>query len=260
MTSYSTDTVCGITGTLPSTLRNWRRAGLINKPEFADGYSSGQLTRIYTILALTSSGDTLREVSTQLNDKGNARHSGWECRQEELIDQLNQPDSLLDGCIRQMGGDYSGDDFVNSCLKPLNLWLRADIREGAEMRIERFHEAVMLHTRNMTAAAYRRKSVPLFLEAISVTDPTEIWMEAIRLTGQGFRVELSAEATGLPATSLLRHDHHLMWCGEGICQLMKWNYQEKLRNDKPVRLCGPDQVLLPIPDYVYPDQSLLPAA
>lgn len=59
MPHYSTDTVCGITGILPATLKNWRRAGLISSPLSEKGYSSGQLTRIFSVLEMTDSGDTL---------------------------------------------------------------------------------------------------------------------------------------------------------------------------------------------------------
>jgi len=140
MPYHSTETVCGITGTLPGTLRNWRRAGLITAPEQPDGYSQGQLSRIFTVLDMTSRGDTLREIALQLNGVPETHRSGWECRQEELNNQLSNPsDKLLEARIRRVGNDYCGDDFVNCYLRPLNLWLRTDLTEGADKRQARFH-------------------------------------------------------------------------------------------------------------------------
>jgi len=245
MLTYSTEIVCGLTGVLPTTLRNWRRAGLINYPESTDNYSCGQLTRIRTILALSGSGSTLHEIHAFLAGLIEAPRGSWECRQEEMHAQLRKPsNAALYSRLRQMGRDYCGDDFVNSYLRPLNLWLRSDHSEGASERLVRFHDAVILHAKDVMRAAGRRKSVPVFLEAVTVTDPTEIWLEAIRLTGQGCRVEISSETTGLPASASLKKEHHLMWCGAGISQLMQWNYREKLRNSEPVMLSGPDQELL----------------
>ncbi|MGK3114763.1 MerR family transcriptional regulator [Candidatus Pantoea formicae] len=245
MPYHSTDTVCGITGTLPGTLRTWRRAGLITAPEQSDGYSAGQLSRIFTVLDMTSRGDTLHEVAQQLKGHPNAARSGWACQQEELNHQLkNTSDALLEARIRLIGNDYCGDDFVNCYLRPLNLWLRADMSHGAEERQARFHQAVVKHARHIISAAHRRKSVPLFLEAVSVTDTTEIWMEAIRLTGQGFRVEISSEVTGVPANAERYYEHHLMWCGAGISQLMHWNYRHRLLDGLPALLCGPEQAIL----------------
>lgn len=245
MSYHTTDTVCGLAGILPTTLRNWRRAGLIAAPDKEKGYGPSQITRILTILEMSAEGDTLGEIRLRLFGRASTMQSGWECRQEELIAQLFHPsDTLLQNRIRQVGTDYSGDDFVNRYLRPLNLWLRADSSNGAAQRQDRFHRAVLFHASKVIDAAHRRKTVPLFLEAVSVTDPTEIWMEAIRLTGQGCRVEVSSEATGVPANPQKHYEHHLMWCGAGISQLMFWNYRHRLRDGLPALLGGPDQTMV----------------
>lgn len=245
MSLYSVEAICGLTGLLPATLRNWKRAGLITQPQHNGEYTSGQLTRIYSVLDLTATGSTLREIYAFLHGSSPLPQNRWQCRQEEMTDQLrDSSDRALQKRLQQMGSDYSGDDFVNAYLKPLNLLLRNDHSAGADARQTRFHDAVVFHARCIMRASERRKTVPVFLEAISVTDATEIWFEAIRLTGQGCRVEISENVTGLPATSVYRHDHHMMWCGAGISQLMQWNFREKLRNDKPVMLSGPDRTVL----------------
>ncbi|KAA6043337.1 MerR family transcriptional regulator [Pantoea sp. Bo_7] len=245
MSLYSLEAICGLTGLLPATLRNWKRAGLITQPQHNGEYTSGQLTRIYSVLDLTATGSTLPEIYAFLQGRSPLPQNRWQCRQEEMTDQLRDSSDLaLQARMRQMGSDYSGDDFVNAYLKPLNLLLRSDNSADSVIKQSRFHDAVVFHARCIMRASERRKTVPVFLEAISVTDATEIWLEAIRLTGQGCRVEISENVTGLPATSIYRHDHHMMWCGAGISQLMQWNYREKLRNNKPVMLSGPDRTLL----------------
>jgi len=245
MNVYSTDAICGLTGILPVTLRNWQRAGLITRPDQHGNYTSGQLTRIYCVLDLTATGSTLREIYAFLHGSSPLPYDCWQCRQEEMTDQLfDSSDRALQKRLQQMGSDYSGDDFVNAYLKPLNLLLRNDHSAGANARQTRFHDAVVFHARSVMRASVRRKTVPVFLEAVSVNDATDIWFEAIRLTGQGCRVEVSENVTGLPATAVYRHDHHMMWCGAGISPLMQWNFREKLRNDKPVMLSGPDRTVL----------------
>lgn len=245
MSYHTTDTVCAIAGILPATLRNWRRAGLIAAPDKVEGYGASQITRILNLREMSAEGATLSEIRLRLHGKVLSAQSGWQCRQEELIEQLRHPsDELLQNRIRQVGTDYSSDDFVNCYLRPLNLWLRDDKSPDAALRLERFHRAVYKHACRVIGAAYRRKTVPMFLEAISVTDPTEIWMEAIRLTGQGCRLEVSPQPTGIPANAGLRYEHHLMRCGAGISQLMLWNYRHRLRDGLPVRLSGPDQNMI----------------
>jgi len=236
------DTVSDLTGVMPETLRNWRRAGLIQPPEKNGTYSESQMMRIRYIRELTASGGTLREIHAFLTGTGVLPFASWECRQEDMNEYLKMlSDAALSDYMLRMGRDYSGDDFVNSFLKPLNLWLRNDGRPDARQNQMRFHNAVVLHAKSAISTSERRRAVPVFLEAVSVADDTEIWMEAIRLTGQGCRVELSESASGIPAIAQRRHDHHLMWCGAGISEAMRRNYQDSLDANKPVMLTGPDQ-------------------
>lgn len=40
-------------------------------------------------------------------------------------------DADVDRELQMMNTDYCGDDYVNRYLRPLNLWLRTDLSEGA---------------------------------------------------------------------------------------------------------------------------------
>lgn len=240
MPQYSTDTVCGLVGVLPETLRRWRRAGLMTPPGPA-GYPDSQLTRALSVRDMTSDGHTLFDIHASLRWPALKLPGGWACREEEMLQLLRyNTDEEIERELRVMGTDYSGDDYVNRYLRPLNLWLRSDVSEGATRRQLRFHRAVVTQWQQLALAAQRRTTVPLFLEAVSVTDDTEIWMEAIRLNGQGFRVEVAAIASGKPAVAHRRFEHHLMWCSDGITPLMQAMYQSMLDAGKPVILTGTD--------------------
>ncbi|WP_313656062.1 MerR family transcriptional regulator [Pantoea sp.] len=159
----------------------------------------------------------------------------------QLLD--SHPDADIERELQMMSIDYCGDDYVNRYLRPLNLWLRSDLSEGANQRQMRFHQAVLRQWERLAQAARQRSTVRLFLEAVSVTDETEIWMEAIRLNGQGFRVEVAAEASGVPAVAQQRFEHHLMWCGDGICASMKAAFHASLEAGEPIMLTGTDTTL-----------------
>ncbi|WP_370425790.1 MerR family transcriptional regulator (plasmid) [Pantoea vagans] len=238
MPHHSTDTVCGLVGVLPETLRRWRRAGLITPPGPA-GYSDQQLTRALCVREMTSGGHTLFDIHAALNWPSVTLPGGWACREEDMLQLLaNNPDADVERELQMMNTDYCGDDYVNRYLRPLNLWLRSDLSEGAAQRQQRFHSAVIGQWERLSLAARRRSTVPLFLEAVSVTDETEIWMEAIRLNGQGFRVEVAAAACGIPAVAHRRFEHHLMWCGDGISASMKAAFHASLEAGDPVMLTG----------------------
>jgi len=245
MPQYSTDTVCGLVGVLPETLRRWRRAGLMTSPG-PGGYSASQLTRALYVRDMTSGGHTLFDIHTVLNWPNLTLSGGWACREEDMLQLLHHhTDEDVQRELRMMNTDYSGDDYVNNYLRPLNLWLRSDFSEGAALRQQRFHLAVVSQWDRLALAAQRRSTVPLFLEAVSVTDDTEIWMEAIRLNGQGFRVEVAAVATGVPAVAHRYFEHHLMWCGNGISSSMKAAFQSSLSAGEPIMLTGTDTGLQP---------------
>lgn len=76
MPQHSTDTVCGLVGVLPETLRRWRRAGLLTPPGPA-GYSDNQLTRALCVREMTSGGHTLFDIHTALNWSSVTLPGGW---------------------------------------------------------------------------------------------------------------------------------------------------------------------------------------
>ncbi|ORM61542.1 MerR family transcriptional regulator [Pantoea rodasii] len=243
MPFHTTDTVCGIVGVLPETLRRWRRAGLIPSPS-KEGYSDAQLACALRVLDLTAGGNTLFDIHATLRWPGLALRGGWTFREEDMLQLLHRhTDDDVRREMRMMATDYCTDDFVNCYLRPLNLWLRSDASEGATERQGRFHAAVLAQWSLMASASARRAAIPLFLEAVSVTDSTEIWMEAIRLTGQGFRVEVNDTCSGIPANALRRHDHHLMWCGNGISAAMRDHFRLSLERGKAIMLTGDDRRL-----------------
>lgn len=238
MPQHSTDTVCGLVGVLPETLRRWRRAGLLTPPGPA-GYSDQQLTRALCVREMTSGGHTLFDIHAALNCPNVTLPGGWACREEDMLQLLaNNPDADVERELQMMNTDYCGDDYVNRYLRPLNLWLRSDLSKGAAQRQQRFHTAVIRQWESLSLAARRRNTIPLFLEAVSVTDETEIWMEAIRLNGQGFRVEVAAATRGVPAVAHRRFEHHLMWCGDGISVSMKAAFHSRLEAGAPIMLTG----------------------
>lgn len=205
------------------------------------GYYDSQLTRALCVRDMTSGGHTLFDIHASLRWPALKHPGGWACREEELLQLLrHHADEDIKRELCMMGADYSGDDYVNCYLRPLNLWLRTDVSDGSVRRQQRFHSAIVLQRERLALASQRHSTVPLFLEAVSVTDETEIGMEAIRLNGQGFRGEVAAVASGKPVVAHRRFEHHLMWCSDGITPLMNAAYQSMLEAGQPVMRTGTD--------------------
>ena len=245
MKYHSTNTVCALTGANRANLRRWLRGGMISEHKQSQEWSAQQINEVLAMMTLTSGGATLRQIQHQ----GHADvpyATGWAARHGDLLWQLELgSDRALMRTVRNLASDYSSDDFINILMKPLNEWLRDDTRRGASRRLSRFHDVVAHHSSCVMRAASRQNDTPLLLEVASVGDETEIWLEAIRLSGQGFCVEVDDSAQHERIESARPHEHHLFWCGAGISPEMMTRFNRGLHAGKPMCLSGPDRAVRP---------------
>lgn len=127
-------TVCRMTGILPATLTNWQSASLI-KPPLEGGYSDSQVAQIRVIRALTSSGDTLSEIGTLLNESWRYRPSGWELRRQEFIIHLRfGTDETRAHYLQKLYTRYCPADILAFMIRPLVGWLCNGERENLRAR------------------------------------------------------------------------------------------------------------------------------
>ena len=237
---YSSDTVCALTGIDSFTLKRWYRSGFIHKGVGKDQWSDAQLQPVLLMREMTSNGATIRELKTAQETANPLRSGGWAARRGDMLWQLEfGSERSLAILLRKLASNFAGDDFVLRLLLPLNQWLRDDTRTGACGRLARFHSLIVAHAGSLIRSAARTAAVPLLLENVSEKNQTEIWLEAIRLSGQGFCVEMqSADAINSSASS---HPHHLLWCGAGLTEFMHEHYLTRLNKGESVLLCGPDR-------------------
>ena len=242
MKTFSTEAICAITGSHPACILRWSKAGLISLHDSQTGWKVEQIGDIHRVVNMAASGASLNEIRVWQLEGKRSWTAGWPAHRGELLWQLEYgSDRALARMMRKIDHDYCGDDYINHVLRPLNKWLREqDTLAGATRRLTRFHRAVLHRAHCVMRDGSRNKRVPLFLEAISVADETDIWMEAIRLTRQGFDVELSSQICDSPAVSTQSYEHHLLWCSHGISSNKHSQFLEKLNAGQPIRLCGPD--------------------
>jgi len=246
MQLHTTDTICAFTGTHPANLKRWMKQGLLTSQPDPQSWSDAQLSEIHALVSLTATGATLEEIRQSQQTAATVSTQGWAARKGDMLWQLEFGTPLsLSREMRNMASNFSGDDFIINLLRPLSAWLHADHRQGAARRLHRFEQTVQQQAdRVMRAAARDVRAVPLFLEAVSVMDKTEIWLEAIRLSAMGFNVVVDSHASGQPAQKTQNHEHHIMWCGAGISQAMQDYFEQESHAGHPVMLSGPDRNLL----------------
>lgn len=241
--SYSSETICALSGADPLNLKRWYRSGFIKRCTVADEWSEAQLQEVISMTQLTNAGATLRELRMAQETEQPVRTGGWAARRGDMLWQLEfGSDRSLTLLLRKLASNFVGDDFVFKLLRPLNHWLRDDRRSGSGRRLARFHLLILNHLDSVNRSSRRFATVPLLLESLSERDQTEIWLEAIRLSSLGFNVELRLPDAPTE-TSVRPYEHHLLWCGAGITELMQKDFLVRLGEGQHVMLCGPDSRL-----------------
>lgn len=155
--------VCRMTRILPATLKCWQSASLITPPS-QEGYSESQVAQIRVISILSSSGDTLSEISTLLNDSWQYRHSGWECRRQEFILQLvSGTDETRAHYLWQLYTSYRPEDVVTYLLMPVAEWLR---QEDKNILRARYLQCLTDHTQRLLKTRQCAENIKPLLKVI----------------------------------------------------------------------------------------------
>ena len=161
----SATVVCRMTKILPATLKCWQSASLITPPS-QQGYSESQVAQIRVICVLSSSGDTLSEICTLLNDSWQYRHSGWECRRQEFILQLvSGTDETRARYLWQLYTSYRPEDVVTYLLIPVADWLR---REEKNILRARCVKCLFDHTQRLLKTRQRAENIKPLLKIIKL--------------------------------------------------------------------------------------------
>ncbi|ERK11200.1 hypothetical protein L579_1001 [Pantoea sp. AS-PWVM4] len=244
MILFTTDTLCSLTGAHPANLRRWHRSGLLSLQLPGDVWDNRHMNQVQGILAATAMGVSPKELAISIERGLPLITRGWSARRGEVLFELAYGTTRsLSRIVRNLASDFSGDDFINHLMRPLSFWLMQELRKSSSYRCQRFHDSIRFYAETTYRASKRNNSIPLYLEAVSTRDRNEIWLEAIRLTAQGFCVEVCS-GTNMGQLPAEHHQHHLMWCGAGISSSRMSQYLDERESGYPVMLCGPDQSIL----------------
>ena len=166
--STSISSVCDMIGILPATLENWQTASLITPP-CAKGYSEPQVAQIRVIRALTSSGDTLEEIHTLLNDSWHYRASGWGARREEFLFHLRfGTDETRAHYLWERCTHCSPEHVRVFLLIPMASWLW---EEGRETLRTRFIKCLLNHTARLMKSRQGEQYVKPLMDIIKMMKP-----------------------------------------------------------------------------------------
>ncbi|QKJ86265.1 HTH-type transcriptional repressor YcgE [Paramixta manurensis] len=183
--------LCGINAT---TLRAWQnRYGLL-KPMRTDGghrlYSDADIQQALRILDWVRKGVPISQVKTLLARPEPRRTNNWCALQESMYQRLNEGKiESLRQLLYDSGREYPRPELVTEVLRPLRSKLSANIAAMLTLR-EILDGIIIAYTSFCLEGDKRAPGDNYLITGWHLTDPCEIWLEALRRTGQGHRIDV----------------------------------------------------------------------
>lgn len=183
--------LCGITAT---TLRAWQRRYGLLKPMRTDGghrlYSDDDVQQALKILDWVKKGVPVSQVKPLLARPETRRANNWVTLQEKMLTRLKEGKiDALRQLIYDSGREYPRPELVTEVLRPLRSKVSANI--AAMMTLREILDGIIISYTSFCLEGDKRAPGDNYLiTGWHLTDPCEIWLEALRRTGQGHRIDV----------------------------------------------------------------------
>lgn len=183
--------ICGINAT---TLRAWQhRYGLL-KPLRTDGghrqYSDDDVQQALTILDWVRKGVPVSQVKPLLARPHVRRTNNWLSLQENMLNRLKEGKiESLRQLIYDSGRESPRPELVTEVLRPLRSSVAANV--PAMMTLRDILDGIIISYTSFCLQADKKAPGDNYLIAgWHLADPCEVWLEALKRTGQGQRIDV----------------------------------------------------------------------
>lgn len=183
--------LCGINAT---TLRAWQRRYGLLKPLRTDGghrlYSDDDVQQALKILDWVKKGVPVSQVKPLLSRPGARRTNNWLTLQETMLQRLKEGKiESLRQLIYDAGREYPRQELVTEVLRPLRSQVSANV--PAIMTLREILDGIIIAYTSFCLEGDKKAPGDNFLiTGWHLTDACEIWLEALKRTGQGHRIDV----------------------------------------------------------------------
>ena len=227
-------TLCGINAT---TLRAWQRRYGLLKPLRTDGghrlYSDDDVQQALRILDWVKKGVPVSQVKPLLERPGARRTNNWVNLQTTMLQRLKEGKiESLRQLIYDSGREYPRPELVTEVLRPLRSQVSANI--PAMMTLREVLDGIIISYTSFCLEGDRRAPGDNYmLCGWQLTDPCEIWLEALKRTGQGHRIAVLPVSPAALAPEIFPASHWLLVTSGKLTlarkkQIEKWREQVNL--------------------------------
>lgn len=231
---------CGVT--LPN-LREWQRYGLLKPARDSGGkryYDYSHLLRIQLIVKWLNEGVPVTEVARLIKGEQATVSGQWEMYQEKMLSALEKPQTdKLRALLRRLGRELPPGALLDKVISPLRLWLREGANATQLTRSARFDTQLMEYAAFVVQGLRKRPADTLVLIPLNMQDPLDIWLEAIRFSAEGFRIDLLTHAVAQPDLNEFTAEHYLIWSDAPLTPLQQVLYQQWQNEARPLFTAGP---------------------
>lgn len=222
---------CGIN---PVTLRAWQRRYELLKPKRTEGghrqFDDEDIQRIEEIKRWIESGVSVGKVKALLDANRTSSNDAWRSVQEEMMMVLRQARPVkLRSLMADLERDYDVGTLIDNIFTPVRQRLTLD-HNTAQIMSSMLDGALIECAVSSLVNSRKKNGKPALLMGWCNTDRTGIWLEAWRLSLQGWHIDVLAEPLETPRPELFPGQHVFLWTGKKLTlrqqeQLTHWQEQ-----------------------------------
>lgn len=232
--------LCGINAT---TLRAWQRRYGLLKPERSEGghrlYSDDDIQQALNILDWLKKGVPVSQVKILLERPEEKYTNQWVSLQEKLLQLLSA--GRIDAArniIYDSGREYQREDLVTQLLRPLRRKISANLATTITIR-EILDGIIVAYTSFCLEGDKKSPGDNYLISGWHLTDACEVWMEALKRTGQNKRIDVLPHLPAMLAPDIFPDRHWILVTAEKLTsartkQVAQW--QENVKSLEIVRL------------------------
>lgn len=234
MAVYSIGDVAGRCGINPVTLRAWQRRYGLLKPQRSEGghrqFDEQDIERIEEIKRWIKSGVPVGKIRALLEKDESAAHDDWPVVQEEIMALLRQvnPEALRNR-LAALRHDYTASTLIDNLFIPVRLRLNLD--PGTAGAVGSLLDGVLIELAlSGIREARNSPGKNALILGWCTGDRLRIWLEAWRLSQQGWHIDVLAEPLDIPRPELFPGQPIFVWTDSALTrrqqdQLAHWHEQ-----------------------------------
>lgn len=234
MAFYSIGEVAERCGINPVTLRAWQRRYGLLKPQRSEGghrqFDETDIQRIEEIKRWVQGGVPVSKVKALLEANSTVEHDDWASLQEEMMTVLRHArPAKLRAAIMMLGREHTADALIDHIFVPVRQRLSLD-QNTARTMCSMLDGALIDYAVSCMAEARKKSGQEALLIGWDNDDRTRLWLEAWRLSRQGWHIDVLAEPLESPRPELFPGHHIFVWTGKALSlrqqeQLAHWREQ-----------------------------------